>query len=146
MMNMSGSFRNLIKQSLEEICLNDPKASLYQIAKHGRTNYSNLKDALEGKRSFSDEMLKALSDWPSFFYTYNQLRLIKAVNEYPELLTFGGVSIEEDQTGFIKKLHEHGVITDEELHSFLMSLLQHFPKEVVLDAINQKWGVRDANS
>lgn len=54
----------------------------YRIAKESMTNYSNLKDALAGKRPFSDAQLSELSKHPAVPYTEAQLKAWKMIDEY----------------------------------------------------------------
>ena len=79
------ALRDKVSEALQEALGKNPKHTLYFFAKEGKTNYSNLKEAVEGTRGFSDEMIKALGNNPLFPYSYFELRLMKAKDEYPEL-------------------------------------------------------------
>lgn len=72
----------MIKKGLEISQSQNPKMTAYGIAKIYGTSYPNLKDALDGGRGFSDEMLTSLSKCPEFPYSYSELKAVQAVEEF----------------------------------------------------------------
>ena len=76
--------RQIIDTGLHVAKAANPKMTPYGIAKLYGTSHPNLKDAIEGGRGFSDEMLTALGKCPEFPYSYNQLKGYQAIEEYGE--------------------------------------------------------------
>lgn len=72
-------------QTLQE---KDPRLTVYKVAMEAKTNYSNLRDALEGKtdkngrvRSFSDGQLKDLGECDLIPFDYAELKAMKILGE-----------------------------------------------------------------
>lgn len=78
------SLRDTIKHGLDISQSRNKKMTAYGIAKIYGTSYPNLKDAIDGGRGFSDEMLTALGNCPEFPYSFNELKGIQFVEEYGE--------------------------------------------------------------
>lgn len=75
--------RDIIRSAFDQISVGNAKLTPYKACKDGGTNYSNFKEALEGKRPFSDEMIRALDKCGFFPLTYIELLSLKLRDEYP---------------------------------------------------------------
>jgi hypothetical protein len=82
------SLRQTLNAVFEDLQRKDKKLTPYKIAKiTPDLDPNHLREALQGKRGFSDGMLKTLGSSEYVPYSYEELRRMKAQDEFPDQFT-----------------------------------------------------------
>lgn len=117
----------------KELEAKKPDLTPYKVALEVGLDPNQLRKSLGGK-SFSDNILEKLSMYPGFPYTFKELRLMRAKDEYPELENYANSLPIQDLTEavlnnperdqILQALHEVMDLPTDELKSSIEGVIE----------------------